>query len=59
MVLINTFFGSLIIMILGVIGRYLANIYTEVRGRPLYLIDETYNLDAHHHVEHTDAPAHH
>jgi glycosyltransferase involved in cell wall biosynthesis len=38
------FFGSLIVLILGIIGRYLANIYAEVRGRPLYHIKTKYNL---------------
>jgi glycosyltransferase involved in cell wall biosynthesis len=38
------FFGGLIIFILGIIGRYLANIYTEVRGRPLFHIKSKYNL---------------
>lgn len=34
------FFGSLTILVLGIIGLYLANIYTEVRRRPLFLIAE-------------------
>lgn len=34
------FFGSLTLIVLGIIGMYLANIYTEVRRRPLFLIDE-------------------
>ena len=38
------FFGGLIVLILGVIGRYLANIYMEVRQRPLFHVKKTYNL---------------
>jgi glycosyltransferase involved in cell wall biosynthesis len=38
------FFGGLTILILGIIGRYLANIYSEVRHRPLYHVKRTYNL---------------
>ena len=38
------FFGSLNILMLGFIGRYLANIYAEVKNRPLYAIRKTYNL---------------
>jgi dolichol-phosphate mannosyltransferase len=34
------FFGSLITLVLGIIGIYLANIYIEVRRRPLFLIAE-------------------
>ena len=39
------FFGSIIILMLGFIGRYLANIYSEVRRRPLFNVQETYNLN--------------
>jgi dolichol-phosphate mannosyltransferase len=38
------FFGGLIVLILGIIGRYLANIYLEVRNRPLFHIKKKYNL---------------
>lgn len=37
------FFGGIIILMLGLIGRYLANIYTEVRHRPLYQIKKMIN----------------
>jgi hypothetical protein len=40
LVLAACLFGSLTIMTLGFIGVYLANIYAEVRGRPLFLIAE-------------------
>jgi dolichol-phosphate mannosyltransferase len=33
-------FGSLLTLMLGIVGVYLANIYTEVRRRPLFLIAE-------------------
>jgi polyisoprenyl-phosphate glycosyltransferase len=39
------FFGSLIVLLLGFIGRYLSNIYNEVRRRPLYHVKETYNIE--------------
>lgn len=38
------FFGSLIVMMLGFIGRYISNIYSEVRRRPLFIEDEKVNL---------------
>ncbi len=38
------FFGSLIILMLGFIGRYLANIYAEVKNRPLFDVQKTFNL---------------
>ncbi|MGD0342723.1 MAG: glycosyltransferase family 2 protein [Bacteroidales bacterium] len=39
------FFGSLIVLLLGFIGRYLSNIYTEVRRRPLFNIKTMINID--------------
>jgi putative glycosyltransferase len=41
MVLIS-FFGGLIIIFLGIIGIYLANIFTEVKNRPLTIIRKKY-----------------
>ncbi|MBI3557893.1 MAG: glycosyltransferase family 2 protein [Deltaproteobacteria bacterium] len=38
------FFGSLILLMLGFIGKYLANIYGEVRRRPLFHVSKTFNL---------------
>ena len=38
-------FGSLIVLLLGFIGRYLSNIYTEVRRRPLFHIKVKYNIE--------------
>jgi dolichol-phosphate mannosyltransferase len=39
------FFGSLIVLLLGFIGRYLSNIYTEVRRRPLFHVKAAYNIE--------------
>jgi polyisoprenyl-phosphate glycosyltransferase len=44
LVLLIIGFGSLITLILGIIGVYLANIYKEVRKRPLFIIDEKVNF---------------
>jgi glycosyltransferase involved in cell wall biosynthesis len=38
------FFGSLILLMLGFIGKYLANINIEVRRRPLYHVREKINF---------------
>jgi dolichol-phosphate mannosyltransferase len=40
LVLAVCLFGSLVISVLGIVGVYLANIYAEVRRRPLFLIAE-------------------
>ena len=38
-------FGSLTTLILGILGKYLANIYQEVRGRPLFIVDQEININ--------------
>lgn len=38
------FFGSMTLFVLGIIGRYLANIYVEVRHRPLFISRSKINL---------------
>ncbi|MBZ8131685.1 glycosyltransferase family 2 protein [Afifella sp. IM 167] len=40
------FFGGINLLSLGIIGEYLGRTYTEVKGRPLYIVRETYGLDA-------------
>lgn len=39
-----SFFHSLTIFMLGIIGRYIANIYDEVRARPLYHVAHSINV---------------
>lgn len=40
------FLGSIQLISLGIIGEYLGRIYTEVRGRPLYILRETLGVEA-------------
>jgi glycosyltransferase involved in cell wall biosynthesis len=37
-------FGGMQIVLIGLLGEYVARIFEEVKGRPLYLVDETINL---------------
>jgi dolichol-phosphate mannosyltransferase len=41
-----TFFSGVQIFILGVIGEYIGRIFTQVQGRPLYLVKETVNIES-------------
>lgn len=43
-IVVVTFFGGIITMILGVMGEYLARIYMEVKKRPIFIVRET-NID--------------
>jgi dolichol-phosphate mannosyltransferase len=39
-----SFFSSIILVCLGVIGEYIVRIYDEVRGRPYVVIERTVNV---------------
>ena len=38
--------GGMNLLSLGVIGEYLGRTYTEVKGRPLYIVDKTFGFEA-------------
>jgi dolichol-phosphate mannosyltransferase len=45
--LLGSFFGALNALGITVLGEYVIRIYDQVRGRPLYLVDHTVNMDAY------------
>ncbi len=40
--------GSIQLMVLGIIGEYLYRMFNELKGRPLYIVSATHNIDAMH-----------
>jgi polyisoprenyl-phosphate glycosyltransferase len=40
-----TFIGGLQLLSIGIVGEYIARIYDECQGRPLYIIDKEVNTD--------------
>jgi glycosyltransferase involved in cell wall biosynthesis len=43
-VVVTTFLGGIQLIVLGVIGEYIADIHDEVKGRPLYVVGELENF---------------
>ena len=44
-VLIGSFFGAMNALGISILGEYVIRIYDQVRGRPLYLVDRTVNIE--------------
>jgi hypothetical protein len=45
LILLIMLFGSINLISTGILARYMANIYTEVKRRPLYFIQKTINFE--------------
>jgi glycosyltransferase involved in cell wall biosynthesis len=45
-VLIGSFFGAVNALGISMLGEYVARIYDQVRGRPMYLVDRSVNLQS-------------
>lgn len=37
--------GGIQLMVLGVVGEYMYKMFNEIKGRPLYIVSESYNID--------------
>ena len=45
LIVLNCLGWGTTMMAIGILGEYVARIYEEIKGRPLYLIADTWNLD--------------
>jgi dolichol-phosphate mannosyltransferase len=45
MIVVQTIFSGAILISVGVVGDYVSRIYEEMKGRPLYIVNEAVNLD--------------
>lgn len=39
------FFNGIMLIVLGIIGEYIARIYEEVKGRPMYIVDKRIGIE--------------
>jgi len=46
LMVVSLFIGGVQLIMLGVVGEYIARIYDEVRNRPLYLVKGVYNFES-------------
>lgn len=44
LIVFMNFIGGIIIMSLGIVGIYIQKMFEEIKGRPLYIIDQTINI---------------
>jgi dolichol-phosphate mannosyltransferase len=42
---VTSLIGSALLMSISVLGEYVGKIYEQVKGRPLYLVARTFNVE--------------
>lgn len=47
---VSLFFNGILLIFLGIIGGYIGRIYDESKGRPLYIVSDTRNIQAKGHT---------
>ena len=43
-VILNCFMFAVLFLIVGIIGEYIAVLFSELKDRPIYIVEETGNL---------------
>lgn len=46
LILAISFFGGIQMLSIGLLGQYIGRIYSEIKGRPLYILDGMFGFDA-------------
>jgi dolichol-phosphate mannosyltransferase len=54
LMVVTSLIGSALLMSVSVLGEYVGKIYEQVKGRPLYLVARTFNVEE---PNRQDAPA--
>ena len=44
-VVLMSFMFAMLFMLVGIIGEYIAILFTELKDRPIYIVKETQNID--------------
>jgi dolichol-phosphate mannosyltransferase len=44
LVILTALVGSALLVSVGILGQYVGKIYEQSKGRPLYLVSQTYNI---------------
>jgi dolichol-phosphate mannosyltransferase len=58
LVILHIFFSGVVLVCLGLIGEYVARIFEEVKGRPLYLVRALINAEPASAAASGDPPGH-
>jgi dolichol-phosphate mannosyltransferase len=45
LMVVTSLIGGALLVSIGILGQYVGRIYEQSKGRPLYLVARTYNLD--------------
>ena len=49
-VILNCFMFAILFLIVGIIGEYIAILFSELKDRPIYIVEETQNIASQNNV---------